>query len=224
MGIRSLIHQPASSPAEGKAVTFLKDTSRWRDNPLLAGEAVRALAIAAQQGHDAGDAVKTMTPTLTATANWNALKAAETDRPLMRVLFTAALAVLSEGDTSPSLALLDATKLIVADQQADGSWKTTKESIGWTTPAVTARARAALISSGRQPDDFAVAQTDRWSRTADVLTVADAAGVLLAMGVTSDVMADKQRALCLSFIRRGQQADGGWMPSADAPADAATTA
>jgi squalene cyclase len=40
--------------------------------------------------------------------------------------------------------------------------------------------------------------------------VPDAAGVVLGLGVTSDVMADKQRAKYLNLLRFAQRESGGW--------------
>ena len=77
-------------------------------------------------------------------------------------------------------------------------------------------ARTTLIASGREPDDFAVAQTDRWLRTVEATTVPDAAGVVLGLGVTSDVMADKQRAKYLNLLRFAQRDSGGWGPMPNA--------
>ena len=93
----------------------------------------------------------------------------------------------------------------------------------WGTAVATAMARNTLIASGRQPDDFAVAQTDRWLRTVEVETIPDAAGCLLGLGVTSDVMADSQRAIP-GNLRRAHNASGGWGRGADTPATAFDTA
>ena len=62
-----------------------------------------------------------------------------------------------------------------------------------------------------------MAQTDRFLRTVEATTVPDAAGVVLGLGVTSDVMADKQRAKYLNLLRFAQRDSGGWgaLPNAE---------
>jgi hypothetical protein len=186
--------------------------------------------MAGARGHDTAAALTSTLAFLNNPAGWSANKThhGEADQGLARLQFAAALAAAGEKDASPSTALIEAAKLIVADQKPDGSW-VPDDSGGMGTPltygttVATWVARWTLIASGRQPDDFSVAQTDRWLRTVEIGNVFDAAGALLGLGVTSDVMADKQRAACLGTIRRAQQESGGWGPEAGSPATAFDT-
>jgi hypothetical protein len=195
------------------------------------GDAARALFMAGARGHDTAEAVKGTVAFLNAPAAWNANKThhGDADLGLARLQFAAALAAAGEKDLNPSPALVEAAKLLIADQKADGSW-VPNDATGPGTPTAygatlaTWVARNTLIASGRQPDDFSVAQTDRWLRTVEITNVFDAAGVLLGLGVTADVMADKQRAASLGTIRRAHQESGGWGPDADSPATAFDTA
>jgi len=218
---------PADSP-EAKAVSFLsKEVPKWHTaNGCYSchnnGDGARALLMASHRGYEVGPSLETSLAFLRAPETWATTKVqVEANRPLGRVSYAAALATAGERDASPAKALVQAASLIIADQQADGSWSpypahTDATPVTYGPALATWLARSTLIASGREPDDFAVAQTDRWLRTYEVVHTADAAGVLLAMNVTSDVMADKQRAISLSILRRAQHPEGGFGPAADA--------
>ena len=223
--------QPATTP-EAKAVAYLaKQLAGWKGKQGCAschhsGEAAWALSMAAHRGHDVGDALNDTRVFLQAPAGWAANKSHGDDEVLMRLQFASALAAAGERDVAPSPALVEAAKLILADQMQDGSWvpdaaDPPNSPLTWGTAVATSMARTTLIASGREPDDFAVAQTDRWLRTVEVTTVPDAAGVVLGLGVTSDVMADKQRAKYLNLLRFAQRDTGGWGPMPNA--ESATT-
>lgn len=214
---------PESKAPESRAIAFLSASLQNAAGVCPAcqqnGEAARALALAAARGHDVGQALTAPLAALQTPAQW---PADGTDQALSHLRFAAVLAAAGERDLQPAAPLVAAAKIILADQQPDGSWTPQGDEPGspltWGSAVATWMARYALISSGREPDDFAVAQTDRWVRTAEVTSITDAAGVLLNLGVTSDVMADKQRAKYLNLIRFAQKADGGWgaQPNASA--------
>ena len=63
-----------------------------------------------------------------------------------------------------------------------------------------------------QPDNFTIVQTDKWIRGLTPENVIDAAGTLLALELSSDVMAENLRRNCLSILRQGQSDAGGWGP------------
>lgn len=211
-----------SSPSpEAKAIAYLvKQVPAWKGKQGCAschhnGDAARALLLAANRGHDVGDALTETRTFLQNPAGWAGNKSHGDDEVLMRLQFAAALAAAGEKDLNPSPALVEAAKIILADQAQDGSWAPDASDpphspLTWGTAVATWMARTTLIASGREPDDFAVAQTDRWLRTVEVATVPDAAGVVLGLGVTSDVMADKQRAKYLNLLRFAQRESGGW--------------
>jgi hypothetical protein len=218
--------QSAPTP-EAKAVAYLvKQVAGWKGKQGCAschhnGDAARALLLASYRGLDAGEAVSETRAFLQNPAGWAANKSHGDDEGLMRLQFTAALAAAGEQDVNPSPALVEAAKMLLADQAKDGSWvpdasDSPNSPLSWGTAIATWMARSSLIASGRQPDDFAVAQTDRWLRTVEVETIPDAAGVVLGLGVTSDVMADKQRAKYLNLLRFAQREGGGWGAAANA--------
>ena len=173
--------------------------------------------MAANRGHDVGGALAETRAFLQSPAGWTANKSHGDDEGLMRLQFAAALAAAGEKDLTPAPALVEAAKIVLADQMQDGSWvpdasDPPNSPLTWGTAVATWMARSTLINAGREPDDFSVAQTDRWLRTVEVETVPDAAGVVLGLGVTSDVMADKQRARYLNLLRFAQRESGGWGP------------
>lgn len=187
------------------------------------GDATRALVMAANRGYDMADVLERPLAFLKNPASWAANKGHDADEELMRLQFAAALAAAGERDLRPAEPLVEAAKIILADQMPDGTWVPDASDgpgspLTWGTAVATWQARSTLIAAGREPDDFAVAAIDRWSRTVEVTSVTDAAGVVLALGVTSDVMADKQRAKYLNLLRFAQRDSGGWgaQPNADA--------
>lgn len=230
MGRMTMVRQDTAE-AERKGVAYLvKAAPGCRAADGCFGDAARALAMASFRGHTVAAALSEPLAWLNTPSSWaGQAGVSEERRPLSRLSFAAALAAAGEKDLNPSSALMEAAKLLEADQQADGAWVPDPNDANGTpvtygTAVGTWLARSTLIAAGKQPDDFPVAQSDRWLRTAEILTVTDAVGVLLAMGVTSDVMADKQRALGLSILRRAHQDSGGWGPAADAPATTFHTA
>ena len=215
------VAQSASPPPESRAVAYLtQQVGGWKSKQGCAschhnGDAARALLLAAHRGHDVGDALTETRAFLQNPSGWAANKGHGDDEGLMRLQFAAALAAAGEQDRTPSPALVEAAKIILADQTQDGAWTPDASDppsspLTWGTAVATWMARSTLIASGREPDDFAVAQTDRWLRTVEATTVPDAAGVVLGLGVTSDVMADKQRAKYLNLLRFAQRESGGW--------------
>jgi hypothetical protein len=211
----------SSATPEAKAVAYLvKQVAGFKGKQGCAschhnGDGARVLLLASHRGLDVGEAVTETRAFLQNPAGWATNKGHGDDEGLMRLQFTAALAAAGEKDLNPSPALVEAAKLLLADQMKDGSWAPDatdppNSPLTWGTAIATWMARTALIASGREPDDFAVAQTDRWLRTVEVETVPDSAGVVLGLGVTSDVMADKQRAKYLNLLRFAQREGGGW--------------
>jgi hypothetical protein len=212
--------QSAPTPEARAAAYLVKQVAAWKGKSGCAschhdGDAARALFLASHRGIDVGSALADTRAALQNPAGWASNKGHGDDEVLMRLQFAAALAAEGEKDLDASPALVEAAKLLLADQTKDGTWEPDASDppsspVTWGTAIATAMARNTLIASGRQPDDFAVAQTDRWLRTVEVETVPDAAGVVLGLGVTSDVMADKQRAKYLNLLRFAQREGGGW--------------
>ncbi len=172
------------------------------------------------KGYDIGTSLDDTLAFLKQPATWDQNKAPSgfDDKALARVQFASALAVAERHGKAASTDLQAAAKLLVADQKADGSW-TLDDSQSIGSPATygpiiaTWSARSTLIASGIQPDFFSIVQADRWIRGLAPESVLDAAATVLALDLSSDVMAENLRRTCLSILRQGQSADtGGWGP------------
>ena len=195
---------------------LVKEVPKWNHNN---GDAARALLVASAKGYDIGASLEDTLTFLKQPAAWDQNKAPDgVDNALARVQFASALAVAERHGKAASTDLQAAAKLLVADQKADGSWTLDdSQSIGSATTygpiLATWSARSTLIASGMQPDAFSIVQADRWIRGLAPESVLDAAGTVLALELSSDVMAENLRRSCLSILRQGQSADtGGWGP------------
>jgi len=238
VGAIGLEAQPAdTSAAIAKGVTYLRgEVPKWKsEHPCYSchnnGDATRALLVAQSKGFDIGNAINDTLAFLREPSKWDQNKAPNglDDKALARVQFASALAVANRLGKAPDAALQEAAKVLLLDQKADGSWTLdSSQSLGspatYGTTIATWSARATLIESGKQPDEFVVVQADKWFRSLTPENVLDASAAILALDQTSDVMADRLRATCLSIVREGQAAGGGWGPYVTAPPQVFDTA
>ena len=214
-----------AAAAIARGVVFLRgEVPKWRkEHPCYSchnnGDATRALLVAGARGHDIGDALDDTLAFLKDPSRWDQNKAPGglDDKALARVQFASALAVAERHGRAASTDLEKAAALLVADQQADGSWTLdSSQSLGspatYGTIIATWSARTTLIASGKQPDDFSIVQADRWLRGLSPEHVLDASAVILGLELSSDVMAENLRRTCLSIVRTGQAPGGGWGP------------
>lgn len=233
---------PAAPPADttaaiAKGVTYLRaEVPKWKaEHPCYSchnnGDATRALLVAQSKGFDIGNSLDDTLAFLREPSKWDQNKTREglDDKALARVQFASALAVANRFDKAPDAALQEAAKILLLDQKADGSWTLdSSQSLGspatYGTTIATWSARAMLIESGKQPDEFVVVQADKWFRGLAPENVLDAAATILGLDQTSDPMADRLRATCLSIVREGQAPGGGWGPYVTAPAQVFDTA
>lgn len=209
-----------------RGVDYLKkEVPKWKaEHPCYSchnnGDATRALLVAGAKGYDIGTSLDDTLTFLRQPSQWNQNKSApggSDDKVLARIQFASALAVAERHGKAASTDLDAAAKLLVADQQADGSWQLdNSQSLGspatYGTILATASARTSLIASGIQPDNFTIVQIDKWIRGLTPENVIDAAGTVLALELSSDVMAENLRRNCLSILRQGQSPEGGWGP------------
>jgi hypothetical protein len=211
--------------AIAKGVDYLKvEVPKWKaEHPCYSchnnGDATRALLVAGSKGYDIGTALDDTLAFLKQPSKWDQNKAPAgfDDKALARVQFASALAVAERHGKAASTDLEAAAKLLVNDQQADGSWQLDQsQSLGspatYGTIIATWSARSTLISSGMQPDNFTIVQADKWIRGLTPENVLDASGTILALELSSDVMAENLRRNCLSILRTGQSPTGGWGP------------
>lgn len=213
-----------------KGVDYLKkEVPKWKaEHPCYSchnnGDATRALLVAGAKGYDIGTSLDDTLTFLKQPSQWNQNKSApggSDDKVLARIQFASALAVAERYGKAASTDLDAAAKLLVADQQADGLWQLdNSQSLGspatYGTILATASARTSLIASGIQPDNFTIVQIDKWIRGLTPENVIDAAGTVLALELSSDVMAENLRRNCLSILRQGQSPEGGWGPYVNA--------
>ena len=183
------------------------------------GDATRALLVAASKGYDIGTSLDDTLAFLKQPAKWDQNKAPSgfDDKTLAKIQFASALAVAERHGQAASTDLEAAAKLLVAEQKPDGSWELDdSQSLGspatYGTLLATWSARTSLIASGMQPDNFTIVQTDRWIRGGTPENVLDASATILALELSSDVMAENLRRTCLSILRTGQAPTGGWGP------------
>jgi Prenyltransferase and squalene oxidase repeat len=215
----------ATAAAIARGVVYLKvEVPKWKaEHPCYSchnnGDATRALLVAGAKGYDIGSSLDDTLAFLKQPAKWDQNKAPSgfDDKALARIQFASALAVAERHGKAASTDLQIAAKMLVADQQADGSWQLdNSQSLGspatYGTLIATWSARMTLISSGMQPDNFTIVQADKWIRGLTVENVLDASATVLALELSSDVMAENLRRNCLSILRTGQSKEGGWGP------------
>jgi hypothetical protein len=208
-----------------KGVDYLKvEVPKWKqEHPCYSchnnGDATRALLVAGAKGYDIGTSLDDTLTFLKQPSQWDQNKAPSgfDDKQLARIQFASALAVAERYGKAASTDLEAAAKLLVFDQKPDGSWQLDNaQSLGspatYGTIIATWSARTTLIASGMQPDNFTIVQADRWIRGLTPENVLDASATILALELSSDVMAENLRRSCLSILREGQSPTGGWGP------------
>lgn len=211
--------------AIARGVDYLKvEVPKWKaEHPCYSchnnGDATRALLVAGSKGYDIGTSLDDTLAFLKQPSKWDQNKAPAgfDDKALARVQFASALAVAERHGKAASTDLEAAAKLLVNDQKPDGSWQLDQsQSLGspatYGTIIATWSARSTLISSGMQPDNFTIVQADKWIRGLTPENVLDASGTILALELSSDVMAENLRRTCLGILREGQSPQGGWGP------------
>lgn len=212
---------PAIDKADPNAAAITRGVGYLvKEAPKGNGDATRALLVANSKGYDIGTSLDATLAFLKQPSKWEQNKV-----PLAN-----ALAVAERFGKAASTDLEAAAKLLVADQRADGSWQLDPSQspdapVTYGEILATWSARSTLIASGIQPDFFSVVQADRWIRGLAPENVLDAASTVLALELSSDVMAENLRRNCLSILRQGQSADtGGWGPYVTAAPQAFDTA
>jgi hypothetical protein len=228
---------PLQPSAEAKAVAFLeREVPRWRrEHPCYSchnnGDAARALIAAGRRSFDTREALADTLKWLSEPERWhtNAQGGGFEDLTLSRIQFASALTDAKLAGLSASSPLATAAALIARDQDEDGAWRLdVSQSIGspatYGTALATWSARRTLAAASRSEDRPRIARTDRWLRELPVVTVLDAAAVLLGLQRADDPAATKQRGASLAIVRKGQAPDGGWGPYVTSPSEPFDTA
>jgi hypothetical protein len=211
--------------AIARGVAYLSvEVPKWKaEHPCYSchnnGDAARALLVASSRGYDIGTSLDDTLTFLRRPAKWNQSQAAEgfDDKQLARVQFASALAVAHRFGRAPRGDLELAAKLLIADQQPDGSW-TLDQSQSIASPATygtiiaTWSAHATLLAAGVPRGHRAIVTADRWIRALAPRNVIDCAATILALDRAADSAAEQLRRACLAILRDGQSRDGGWGP------------
>ncbi len=231
--------EPAVPTPESRAIDQLaREVPRWPAEEKCfschnSGVAAAALFAAVRRGHKVPDkSLAETTRWLLQPDKWDGKRdgGVPTDQSLVRIEFGAALAeALDAGAVKERRPLLEAAKLIAAEQRKDGSWQVNAEgSLGSPTtlgPALaTHLARGVLRKADAKGHAGAIAKADHWLRQVEAKNVPDAAGVLLALDGPEDREAVAQRQRCLQLLRKSQDRHGGWGPYSTAAPEPFDTA
>ncbi len=229
---------PKAGPETRALAYLIREVPAWPvENKCYSchnnGDAVRSLYLARQLGQGIPDkAIADTTNWLSKPRGWdhNGGEGPFNDKKLARIQFAAALlAARDAGLVRDKGPLLQAADLVAAFQDRDGSWTTEAGgALGspttYGTSLATAVARRVLAAADPDKHKAGIARAEAWLRQKKVLTVLDAASVLLGLERADDEAARKQKVVCLELIRKGQGKEGGWGPYVTSPAEAFDTA
>jgi hypothetical protein len=221
-GLRAGVVRGQRTPVS-RSVAFLStEVPKWHAEQSCFschnnGDAARALILASTAGYDVAAPLADTLRFLSAPPDWerNSTGGAFDDVALARVQFAGALTTAVEAGLAPVAALAEAGRLLVTDQQPDGSWQLDpSNSLGspatYGTALATWSARRTLVASGREEFAPAIARADGWLRTASVRVTPDAAAVAMALAGTDDEVGRRQLEAAVGFLLDTQGPDGGW--------------
>ncbi len=225
--------------AERKAVAYLAaEVPRWaRENHCYSchnnGDAARALfrARAAGLAVDPSATADTIA-WLSQPEGWdkNGGDGPSSDKRLSRVEFTLALAeAVESGRDGLREALGRAADRLAADQADDGSWPI-EDGGAIGSPATYGRRLATALAARalRRADPVRhadrIARAQRRVRDGRIVSVVDAAAVLLAEPEASRDRPGESARAALDLLRRAQGKSGGWGPYPDTPPEPFDTA
>jgi len=240
LALLPLLPLEAPKPApEARALAYLiREVPTWSAEHKCYschnnGDAARALYLARKLGKAVPEkALADTTTWLRQPRGWdhNGGEGPFSDKKLARLQFAATLAAARDaGLVREKDSLLQAAELVAALQDRDGSWPTDVEGAigspathGVTLATVLARRTLAQADASRYKESLT--RADAWLRRKKVVTVLDAAGVLLGLERADDEAARKQRVVCLELIRKGENKEGGWGPYVTSAAEVFDTA
>ena len=240
LALLSLLPAEVPKPdAEARALAYLiREVPNWSaEHKCFSchnnGDAARALYLAHKLGKTVPrKALADTTAWLQKPQGWdhNGGEGPFSDKKLARLQFASTLAAGRDaGLVDNKDSLRQAAELVAALQERDGSWPTDAEGAigspathGVTLATVLARRTLAQTDANKYRER--IARADAWLRRKKVVTVLDAAGVLLGLERADDEAARKQRATCLELIHKGENKEGGWGPYVTSGAEAFDTA
>ncbi|WP_422925605.1 hypothetical protein [Singulisphaera sp. PoT] len=215
-------------PEIEKAVKYLaEEVPRWsRENHCFSchnnGDAARALFEARRRGFAVPDpALADTLMFLSHPDRWdkNGVDAAFSDKRLARLQFSVALSSGIDTAVIADRSLLEvATRQLIKDQAADGSWPIDDEALigspaTYGKPLATALAIRVLTASDRQRFAEPIRRASQWLRTRPIRNVLDACAALTLDDIAPGSRLDpKLRDASLELLRRAQCDNGGWGP------------
>jgi len=220
--------------AVDRAVAFLSVEVPWWscENSCFSchnnGDGARALYLAAQQS--AGVPVDSLVETtawLAQPESWHENKGDPgfSDQRLANIQFAASmLAAIGSGFMTNQEAVLTAARLLIEDQDANGSWSIEPGNpIG--SPATYGTALATLMAintlkvAGSENAVHSVRAAERWLSRIPVTSVPAAATTLLAFAGRHSATEGTRIELALSFLSEARTSEGAWGPYAGSPAE-----
>lgn len=228
----------AASPEERGLEYLSREVPRWSaENKCFSchnnGDAARALYVGLRLG------MTVPAPALRDTSGWlaqpgrwgeNEENQPFKDRRLARLQFAVTLqAAVKSRQIEAGGALKEAAELVAREQDANGSWQVeapgTLGSPGtWGIPLATVLARELLHTVNAERYAPAVRRADAWLLELRVVSILDAAAVLLARSGEDSPKALQQRDRCLDILLKGEARDGGWGPYVTSPPEPFDTA
>ncbi len=227
--------QVATESSEEKALTYLEqEVPAWpRETNCFSchnnGDAARALFRARQLGYSIADeSIADTREWLLAPAQWELSPGnpVGSDKKLARIQFAAALAeAVRTGVVYDPEPLIEASEMLVEDQDADGSWRVEGDDSMIALPATYGRtlatymSRRSLETADRERFADSIARADSWLIQAPIGPIMDAAALVLALQDRGGPDARAQTRKALDWILNGQSSDGGWGPFPRTPSE-----
>lgn len=227
-----------SSPVENAIAYLSREVPAWsRDTNCFSchnnGDAARALYLARSLGYPVADeALEDTTGWLSRPEAWEDSPGVPgfSDKKLARIQFGAALRdALETGVVSDRAPLIEAARMLLADQQADGSWHVEGDDRMLASPATygaalaTYTTRQTLEAADREQFDAAIVKADAWLRDLPLGPIMDAAAKVMALADRGD-QAQNQLSDAIAWLVDGQASDGGWGPYPRTPSEVFDTA
>lgn len=223
---------PGEADELDRAIRFLRqEVPAWSaENKCFSchnnGDGARALFTAARAGYTVP--VASLQDTLTwiaAPTQWDKNRGDPgfSDQRLANIQFASTLsAAVDAGHLRASDALMEASKRIIADQDADGAWpidagNPVGSPVTYGTVLATATAAKILQRSDAFPE--AIESAVRWLNKSNPINVPAAAALL-----SLDQISNETKSASINFLLSAQTSDGGWGPYANSPAEAYDTA
>ncbi len=227
--------QIVKESSEEKALTYLEqEVPAWprKTNCFSChnnGDAARALFRAHQMGYAVPEeSIADTREWLLAPSKWESSPGSPvvSDKKLALIQFAAALAeAVRTGVVEDPEPLIEASRMLVEDQDLDGSWRVEGDESMVASPATYGRTLATYMSrhslETADMERFAdpIARADAWLIQAPIGPIMDAAALVLALHDRGGGDARAQTQKAADWILNGQSSDGGWGPYPQTPSE-----